>query len=330
MKMVLVVMMLLVLCPSVMAHGLRVGLILPGSISDAGWNALAYNGLQLVKSDLGATVRHIESRNPTDWISHISWFGNAGYDVVFAHGFEFQEICHELSHRYPDTTFIVTGGSIQSENLTSLIFELEEATFMLGVIAGSMTKTNKIGMVGGMSIPPLNSTFYAFEQGAKSVNPSVMTIRSYVGDWENIGKAKELALAQLAEGCDFILQNADSAGKGVFHAVEQHVKRNGDPVYALGTYLDQSDLAPTVILASAVVDPQVFVYAIRDPLMLLPMMPPRLAKLKMGMAVDGSIKLVYNKQLVDRIPVAIQKRIAKLRQRVLKGDWSAPRKKGNY
>ena len=117
--------------------------------------------------------------------------------------------------------FITTSGNTVLDNVASIVFELEEATYLLGVIAGTMSKTGKIGLIGGMNIPPINSTFHAFEEGAKSVNPDIKISSSYVGDWENIGKAKELALSQITEGADFIFHNADAAGRGVFHAVEE-------------------------------------------------------------------------------------------------------------
>ena len=94
----------------------------------------------------------------------------------------------------------------------------------------------------------------AFEGGVKSVNPDAEVRRAYVGDWENIGKAKELALAQIQEGIDFIFHNADAAGRGVFDAVETS-QAQGKFVWTFGSNRDQSEVSPTTVLANAVITP---------------------------------------------------------------------------
>ena len=190
----------------------KVALLTPGSISDAGWNALAYEGLKRIEKELGVEVSHVESKAPSQWEEHFRFYASKGYGLVFGHGFEYQEAAKSVAPDFPDTVFITTSGNTVLDNVASIVFELEEVTYLLGVIAGTMSQTGKIGLIGGMNIPPINSTFHALEEGAKSVNPDIKVSTSYVGDWENIGKAKELALSQITEGVDFIFHNADAAG----------------------------------------------------------------------------------------------------------------------
>ncbi|MCZ6680485.1 MAG: BMP family protein [Candidatus Poribacteria bacterium] len=304
------------------ADEFKVAMLVPGSISDAGWNALAYEGLKRIEAELGAQVSHVESKTPSQWEEHFRFYASKGYDLIFGHGFEYQEPAKAVAADFPETVFITTSGNTVLENVSPIVFELEEATYLLGIISGMMTKTGKIGLVGGMNIPPIQSTFLAFEAGAKSVNPDVKVSRSYVGDWENIGKAKELTLSQIAEGADFIFHNADAAGRGVFHAVEES-RKAGKDIYAFGSNRDQNDIAPSAILASAAIDTKAFVYAAN--LVKTGKFEPKI--MWMGMALDETVKLIYNPTLKDRIPEAVQAKVEEVRQKILTGEFKAPRVK---
>lgn len=304
------------------ADKFKVALLTPGSISDAGWNALAYDGLKLIEKELGAEVSQVESKTPSQWEEHFRFYANKGYNLVFGHGFEYQEAAKAVAPDFPDTVFITTSGNTVLKNVSPIVFELEEATYLLGVISGMMTKTGKIGLVGGMNIPSINSTFIAFETGAKSVSPDIKVSKSYVGDWENIGKAKELTLSQVAEGADFIFHNADAAGRGVFHAVEES-RKVGKDVYAFGSNREQNDIAPDAILASAVISPKAFVYAAN--LVKTGKFEPKI--MWMGMAQDETIKLVYNPKLKDRVPKEVQAKVEDVRRKIRSGEFKVPRGK---
>lgn len=300
----------------------KVALLTPGSISDAGWNALAYDGLKLIETELGAEVSHVESRTPSEWEEHFRFYAEKGFNLVIGHGFEYQEAAKAVSSDFPNAVFITTSGSTVMKNVASIVFELEEATYLLGIISGMMTQTGKIGLVGGMNIPPIKSTFLAFEEGAKSVNPDIKISRSYVGDWENISKAKELALSQIAEGTDFIFHNADAAGQGVFHAVEES-RKAGKDIYAYGSNRNQNHIAPDAILASAVIDTKAFVHVAN--LVKTGKFEPKVMRL--GMAEDEMVKLVYNPELKDRVPKAVIDKVEETRQLILAGTFKAPRVK---
>ena len=103
-------------------------------------------------------------------------------------------------------------------NVAPLRFMLEEATYLEGMLTASMSKTGKAGAVGGMAIPSVKSTIIAYEAGAKAVHPDFQVVTSYVGNWEDVGAAKEAALALVQQGADFLFHNADAAGLGVFQA----------------------------------------------------------------------------------------------------------------
>ena len=161
----------------------------------AGWNALGYDGLKAIEKELGAKISHVESRTPTDQEAHFRDYALDGYQLIFGHGFEYQDPAKAVAPDFPDTVFITSTGSTVTDNISPMVFGIEEPVYLLGIIAGSMTETNKIGIIGGQNIPAINSAFVAFENGVKSVNADAEVRRSYVGNWEDIGKGKELTLA---------------------------------------------------------------------------------------------------------------------------------------
>src|SRR5436190_22447680 len=109
--------------------GIRVGLITPGSIADAAWNSGAYAGLQRIHDSLGLAVSHVEARTPAEQDDALRTYAVQGYDLVFAHGFEFQDPAERVSAEYPKTVFIVTSGARARGNVAPLIFKLEQASY---------------------------------------------------------------------------------------------------------------------------------------------------------------------------------------------------------
>ena len=297
----------------------KVAMLLPGSISDAGWNALAYEGLVAIEKELGAEIKHAETRTPADQEEQFRAFALDGYDLVFGHGYEFQDPAKAVAPGFPETIFITSSGGTITENISPVNFRVEEPAYLLGIIAGMMTQTNKLGVMGGQNIPSVNSTFMAFEGGAKSVNPEVEVSWVYVGNWEDIGKGKELALAQINEGVDFIFPNADAAGLGAFEAAEI-AQKEGKTVYTFGANRDKSDISPTTVIANAVITPNAFVkiaQIIKDG-----KFKPQIYTF--NMLTDEAITLVYNPALKDKVPEDVQKAVEEAKAKILAGELKVP------
>src|SRR4029079_19374645 len=119
-------------------------------------------------------------------------------------------------------------------NLAGMTFGFADASYLAGMLAASVTKSNKLGVIGGTELPPVVESFKAFEQGAHAVNPAIKVVTSYIGNWDDVGAGKEQALAQLSQGVDVIFQNADAAGLGVFQAARE--KKN---VFIIGSNSNQ-------------------------------------------------------------------------------------------
>jgi basic membrane lipoprotein Med (substrate-binding protein (PBP1-ABC) superfamily) len=233
---------------STKAQPFRVGLLTPGSINDGGWNALAWEGAQRIEKELGAEISHQETKTPAEMTEGFRAFGAKGFDLAFGHGFEYQDPAKQAGAQFPQTIFITTSGSTVAQNVAPMRFQIEEATYLLGVIAARESKTGKAGLVGGINVPSIASSFAAFKAGAQSVNPKFEVREIYTGNFDDPGAAKLAALSLINAGCDYLFHQANEAAAGVFQACNERRVR------CFGANADQSNLAPDSIVASAVVD----------------------------------------------------------------------------
>jgi basic membrane lipoprotein Med (substrate-binding protein (PBP1-ABC) superfamily) len=212
-----------------------------------------------IRDSLGAQVSHIQTRTPAEFDENFRQYGAKGFDLVFGHGFEFQDAALRVGPSYPGTVYITTSGTSVAKNVGGVSFAFEEASYLAGIVAGTTTSSNVLGMIGGTKLPPVERSFAAFEQGAKSVNPSVKVVVSYIGNWDDVSAGKEQAIAQIARGADVIFQNADAAGLGVFQAVKE-----ARGVRIIGSNANQNDIVPEATLGSVVIDlPHAFLLVAR-------------------------------------------------------------------
>jgi basic membrane protein A and related proteins len=295
----------------------RVGLLTPGSVNDGGWNAIAYEGLKRIERELGAEGSNQETRTPAEFEEGFRYYGAHEFDLAFGHGFEFQDAALSAGKLYPKTVYITTSGSSVAPNVSPMVFELEQATYLLGVIAARESKTGRAGVVGGIKLPSIASTFLAFKAGAQSVNPKFEVRVVYTGNFDDLGAARLATLTLIDAGCDFIFHQANEAGRGVFQACsERHVR-------CFGSNKNQNDLAPDVVVASAVLDvPSAFVHMaklVRDR-----KFTPQIYWLGMK---EGIVSLVWNDELKATIRPETVAEVERLRQKILDGTLVVPRGK---
>jgi len=232
---------------------LKVALLTSGDVNDQGWNQLGYEGLLQLKKD-GDTVTNQVTKTDPERAPAMRDLADQGYNLLLLHGFEYGDAAKQIAPAYPDTKFVVVAGNVtQAPNVATLIPKLEDATYLLGIIAGKMTKTGKIGLIGGEDAPEIRSPFDSFTDGVKAANPSAVVLPTkYVG-WDDQNLGKVAAQALIADGADILLHNADQAGKGMFAAAEE-AKASGQRIYVFGSNADQNHVAPDITLASAVID----------------------------------------------------------------------------
>jgi basic membrane lipoprotein Med (substrate-binding protein (PBP1-ABC) superfamily) len=188
------------------------------------------------------------------------------------------------------------------------------------MMAAGMSGSGVVGMVGGVEIPPVQGTFRAFEAGARAVNPDVEVLETYIGNWDDVGAAKEAAVAQLGRGADVLIHNVDAASFGVFQAVRESVAE-GRLAWAVGMNRDQNEVAPEITLGSAVIRiPEAFLATAR-----------RWQAGEIGGqaiytgAEQQIVDFVPNPQVLDRIPVELLASIDRAREQIANGELDVPR-----
>jgi basic membrane protein A len=237
-----------------------VALLTPGPISDRSWNGGAYEGLMWIRDSLGATVSHIQTKTPADFEENFREYGARGFDLVIGHGFEFQDAARRVAPLFPHTIYATTSGSAAGANLAGMTFSFSDASYLAGILAGGMSRSGVLGVIGGTELPPVKESFTAFARGVLEINPRARILTAYIGSWDDVSAGKEQALAQIARGADVIFQNADAAGLGVFQAARE---RSG--IYVIGSNSDQNAVAPSATLGSVVIDlPKAFLELARE------------------------------------------------------------------
>jgi len=288
----------------------RVALVTPGAVSDAGWNAAAFAGLGRIGAELGAETAHIEASSPAQFEESFRDFARREFSLVFGHGFEFQDAATIVGGEFPGTAFVVSSGLVTSANVGSLVFRLEEAAYLAGVLSAGASGSGRVGMVGGVEIPPVRLVFDGFRRGFLERRPDGVVKEVFLGSWEDVAGARQATLALVDQGADVVIQDADAAGLGVFQACRERA------VLALGTNSDQSGVAPDVVLASAVMDiPEAMVrvaQTVRDDAF-----EGRVFTFDLA---SGVVELVLNPALGDRVPEETSAAVAAARDRLIEGE----------
>ena len=279
---------------------MRVGLVTPGSIDDAAWNSGAYRGLQQIHDSLGLSISHVEARTPAEQSEALRTYAVQGYRLVFAHGFEFQDAAERISADYPNTIFIITSGRRARGNVAPLIFRLEEASFLAGMVAGGVTKSNVLGFIGGIELPPIEAAYKGWVNGARRVNPKIQSRQIYLNSFDDVAVGREAALALLSAGADMFHHNADAAALGLFQAIKNQAR-----AYVFGANLDQSSLAPGHVLGSAVIDlPRAFLLVASE--VKSGQFSPQVKAFGLR---SGVVRYVPNHQLDSLVPPALSARV---------------------
>jgi len=203
----------LFLCMPAFADKLKVGFIYVGPTGDHGWTYRHDIGRQDVEKHFGDKVEttFIESvKYGPDAERAIRAMAKGGADIIFATSFGYMEPMLKVAKEFPNVKFEHATGYKQSKNMSSYGLRLYQARHVQGVIAGMMTKTNKICYVGAFPIPEVIREINTYYLGAKSVNPDVDIDIVWVNTWYDPGKEAQAAKVMIAEGCDMVAQHTDS------------------------------------------------------------------------------------------------------------------------
>ena len=241
-----------------------------GGKDDRSFNAGAWNGVTCAetgrwpdgsscgKPALGIVLRDVEPGTPVSIEPAFRAFAERQFDVIIGIGFAQAPILDTVAKDYPHIQFAIVDGVSELPNVASLVFKEHEGSYLVGILAAMTTRTGTLGFLGGMDIGLIHRFAKGFEEGAKSVNPDIRVLENYVGvtdaAWNNPGRGKELALAQIAKGADVIFTAAGNSGLGAFDAVEEKGRdANGRAThFVIGVDSNQNMVKPGFVLTSMV------------------------------------------------------------------------------
>lgn len=242
---------------------LKIGLVTDvGSLDDKSFNASAWAGVQRAGKEFGVEVKAIESKQPTDYQKNIGQFINEKYDLIITVGFLMQDDTAKASQQYPDQKMAIvdsantsSDGKITGANVMGLLFQEDQAGYLSGVVAGLMTKSNVVGGVYGLQIPPVCRFVKGYEAGVKSVNANAKIFGVYQGPsdgtpFQNPAWGAARAKDQIQQKADVIFSAGGNTGNG---GLEEIAKATG--VLGIGVdqdqYLTLSDNVKKILLTSA-------------------------------------------------------------------------------
>lgn len=245
----------LFLAGSLSAAEPAVALITAGSTNDGGWNQLAKDGLAKLTA-AGSRTTVVQKVSADQAATELRDCAADGYELVIAHGYEFLNPATEAAKTITTTKFAVSGADVERPGIISIDFDVSQASYQLGVIAGTLTKTGKLGFIGGGAFPSVKACYRGFAAGAKSVRADITVAEAYTS-WDQVAQNKSQAEAFIAQGIDQIYPDVDSAARGVYEAVGEHnAKAPGAVVWTYGCVGDANanPAAGAWTLASAVIN----------------------------------------------------------------------------
>ncbi|MDR1107360.1 MAG: BMP family ABC transporter substrate-binding protein [Treponema sp.] len=245
-------------------EAVKIGLVTDvGGVNDQSFNQSAWEGLQRLGKDTGANVRYIESRDESNYIPNIDTFVDGQYDLIWGVGFMLGDAFAQAGKDYPDNQFAIidyaySADQVPNKNVTGVVFAAEECSFLVGYIAGKVTKTGSVGHINGIASPTMESFAVGYYAGVLTANPNARIMGQYSGSFGDPAAGKAIANQYFADGADIIYHAAGGTGAGVIEAARELNK------WAIGVDMDQNYIAPDNVLTSALKRVDNAIYDISD------------------------------------------------------------------
>jgi basic membrane lipoprotein Med (substrate-binding protein (PBP1-ABC) superfamily) len=228
---------------------LKVGVALVSPVAEVGWTKQHSLGVAAIKAALGDKVEINVIDNvfqPQDAERVFRGFATTGHRLIYGTSFSHGAPIARVAPQFPSVAFDSCAGSKVLANLGAFEAKYYEGAFIAGIASGKMSKTGKLGFIGGFPIPDIVGPANAILLGAQSVRPDATCNIIFLNSWSDPGKEKEAALALISQGCDVICSMTDSP------AAVQAAEQNG--VFSTGYASDMSKFGPTRQLTAFTVD----------------------------------------------------------------------------
>jgi basic membrane protein A len=311
---VMILAMLLSACSTQTAsQKIKIALVLPSTVDDLSWSQGMTEGVKAVQKELGEDKVEVAISerlgNPTDAAAAIRQYASQGYDLIIAHGSQYQSILDEIAKEFPKTSFAYGTGFQAHDNIFAYDPQSQEGAYLQGIIAGKLTKSNIIGIVGPIEAGDAIKYNVGFQQGVKSVNPNADVRVAYTGSFGDIAKASELAKAQIDAGADILTGTAQQT----VGAIKACAEKPG--IYWLGNDMDQSSIAPDTVLSAQAYDWKNVVMQ-----MIKFRQEGKVGGEHLVLSLaNGGIQIVFNQKLANVIPADVMALVEQAKKDIIAG-----------
>ena len=228
--------------------GFKIGMVTDvGGVNDGSFNQSAWEGLQRAAENFGCEVKYIESKGDADFVPNIESFLDEDYDLIICTGYVMADAVRDAAELNPDQKFAIVDDASNADldNVTCMMFEQEQASYLVGLAAGYTTESNIVGFVTGAANETMNSFGYGYCAGVLDANPDATILQYNANSFGDASAGKTAVNTMVTKGADVVFHAAGGTGLGVIDGC----KENG--IWAIGVDSDQSPLAPETILTSA-------------------------------------------------------------------------------
>ncbi|MCC7384796.1 MAG: BMP family ABC transporter substrate-binding protein [Deltaproteobacteria bacterium] len=294
-----------------------------GGIDDKSFNESAHRGLMRAKEELGVEVDYYQPSQPADRKTGLRRLCGKKAAVVIGVGFIFSDEIITAAKDFPEIKFACIDMTEKPEaeipaNVAGIRFREEQGSFLMGAIAALVSKTKKVGFVGGMNVPLIHKFEVGFKAGVKHVAPDVEVMVNYAGEtpkaFEDPETGKTLALGMYKSGADIIYHASGKTGLGVFQAAKETSH------FAIGVDSDQWSEAPGHVLTSMIKRVDVAVYETIKSV--------KSGAFRSGLSTfslaDGAIDFVYDDRNKALIPAEVIERVNALKADIIAGKITVP------
>ena len=228
--------------------GFKIGMVTDvGGVNDGSFNQSAWEGLQRAGEAFGCEVKYIESKGDADYVPNIESFLDDDYDLIVCVGYMMADAVRDAAELYPDQKFAIIDDASNADldNVTCMMFEQEQASYLVGLAAGYTTESNIVGFVTGAANETMNSFGYGYCAGVLDANPDATILQYNANNFGDASGGKTAVNTMVTKGADVVFHAAGGTGIGVIDGCKEN------KIWAIGVDSDQSPLAPETILTSA-------------------------------------------------------------------------------
>lgn len=292
---------------------LKIALILPSGVDDMAWSQSMVDGVKNAQKQLGEDKVEVaiseKLGKPVDAGAAIREYATQGYDIIIAHGSQYQGVVSEIAKDFPEVTFAYGSGFKTEPNIFAYDPQAQEGGYVLGVLAGKMTKSGVVGIVGPVESGDAVKFNTGIQQGAAQANAKANVRVAYTGSFNDIVGAGELAKTHMGAGADILTGSSQQAVGAARAAAEK------SGTYWLSADYDQTSVAPDTILACQIYNWEKVVMKMVE----LRKQGTLGGQLLTISFAEGTMDVKLNDKLADKIPQEVKDAMEQAKQDIISG-----------